>query len=409
MPTHEKFEELCALAVSGELREEELADLNEHLQGCPECKVLWAAFEETYFKLSAAEYEDTRPIPEGMTQRFIARARSAGISLPPQPSSLSEPGMLERVSIGTRSKSIAFWAPIVVLVLTVASFFLGMRYQRARHVSGPSRLSTSQGPASETSQRINEDLRLKEQLRQAQSQLATASTKLEQQREALESGKQEKASLVLQIAELKASSAVLRENEAKRNTKIDELEAELEKTRTKENADHAAALVTETELNNLRDRVTKLSLQLRLAQQLDATLREAHDLIVDRHVHVLNVFPEVGEGSRSSQARGRIFYSEGKKLVFYAYDLTDAANINANPSFYLWGQTPGTVQKIVSLGKFQVDSEQEGRWVLTVTDPALLAHINSAFVTEEPYKKAVLQPSGRRMLFRVLDKGASEQ
>jgi hypothetical protein len=344
-----------------------------------------------------------------MTQRFIARARSAGIPLPLQPSSRSELGMLERVSIGLRSKSIASWASIVMLVLAAASFFLGMRYQTARHLPVPSRVSPSQGPASGTSQRIDEDLRLKEKLRDAQDQLATASTKLEQHQEALESGKREKASLIGQIAELKVSNSMLRENEAKRNTKLEELEAELEKTSAKENADHAAALVTEAELKNLRDRVAKLSFQLRLAQELDATLHEAHDLIVDRHVHVLNVFPEVGEGKRTPQARGRIFYSEGKKLVFYAYDLTNTTNINATPSFYLWGQTPGTVQKVVSLGKFQVDSEQEGRWVLRVTDPDLLAHVESVFVTEEPYKKAVMQPSGRRMLFRVLDKGTSDR
>jgi hypothetical protein len=297
----------------------------------------------------------------------------------------------------------------MMLVLAAASFFLGMRYQTARHPAVPSQVSPSQGTASGTSQRINEDLRLKEQLRDVQDRLATASAKLEQQQEALKSGKQEKASLVVQIAELKASNSVLRENEAERNTKLEELEAELEKTRAKENADHAAALVTEAELKNFRDKVAKLSFQLHLAQELDATLREAHDLIVDRQVHMLNVFPEVGAGNRSRQARGRIFYSEGKKLVFYAYDLTNATNINANPSFYLWGQTPGTVQKVVSLGKFQVDSEQERRWVLRVTDPDLLAHIQSVFVTEEPYKKAVMQPSGRRMLFRVLDKGASDR
>jgi len=408
MPTHEKFEELCALGVSGELHEEELAELNEHLRGCSKCKALWADFEETYFILSAAAHEDPPPIPERMTQRFVARARSAGIPLTLQTSSRSELGMLGRVLIGVKPKSIASWAPVVMIVLAAASFFLGMRYQTARHPQVPTPVSTSQEtPESGMSQVINEDRRLKEQLRDAQDQLATASAKLKRQQEALESSKHEQASLTVRITELKASNSALRENESRRNTKLEELEAELEKTRAKENADHAASLVTEAEVKNLRDKVAKLSFQLRLAQELDATLHEAHDLIVDRNVHVLNVFPEAGEDNRST-ARGRIFYAEGKKLVFYAYDLTPTNKISAKPSFYLWGQTPGTIQKVVSLGKFQVDSEREGRWVLRVTDPRLLAHIDSVFVTEEPDKRPVTQPSGRRMLFRVLDTTASE-
>jgi hypothetical protein len=404
MPPHEHFEELCALAVSGQLREDELAELGEHLRSCEECRRLSRAFEETYLILSAAEEaKDTAGLPEGMTQRFIARARLAGIPLELPPSNRSERGMLRRLSLAIKSRSMVSWAPIMMVVLGVASFFLGMRYQTARHPLRPPPVTTSQdGPPNRASQASDENVRLKEQLRDAQAHLATASARLKEEKE-------ERASLIRQIAALNKSTSELRESETNQKTKLGELAADLEKIRAKENAARIASLASEAEVSTLRDRIAKLTMQLGAARELDSTLHEAYDLIVDRNVHVLNVLPEAGENARSSQPRGRIFYAEGKKLVFYAYDLANPTNLNGKPSFYLWGQTPDTVRKVVGLGKFQVDSEQQGRWVLRVTEPRLLANINSVFVTEERYQKDVTQPSGKRMLFRVLDARANDQ
>jgi hypothetical protein len=190
------------------------------------------------------------------------------------------------------------------------------------------------------------------------------------------------------------SNGTFKENESRHNAEIQKLKQDLEQAQSRETTAQAALLADE-------DRLATLDLELKVAQDLNASLAEAHELIVDRNVHVLNVFPEIDGSSKSPQPRGRIFYAEGKKLVFYAYDLSDAGKINAKTSFYLWGEAP-TVQQLVSLGKFHVDSEQQGRWVLRVTDPKLLAHVNSVFVTLEPDKPTVTKPTGKRMLSRLL-------
>src|SRR5580658_4512997 len=44
MSRHEHFEELCSLAVLGEVSPEELTQLEEHLLECPECRVAYADF-----------------------------------------------------------------------------------------------------------------------------------------------------------------------------------------------------------------------------------------------------------------------------------------------------------------------------------------------------------------------------
>src|SRR5271163_3495497 len=44
MSRHEHFEELCSLAVLGEVSPEELTELEKHLRECPECRVAYADF-----------------------------------------------------------------------------------------------------------------------------------------------------------------------------------------------------------------------------------------------------------------------------------------------------------------------------------------------------------------------------
>ena len=44
MSRHEHFEELCSLAVLGEVSPGEWTELEEHLGQCPECRVAYADF-----------------------------------------------------------------------------------------------------------------------------------------------------------------------------------------------------------------------------------------------------------------------------------------------------------------------------------------------------------------------------
>src|SRR6202041_1031645 len=45
MESHDEFRELCAIATSGELSEQEQRKLREHLTGCPECRQALREFE----------------------------------------------------------------------------------------------------------------------------------------------------------------------------------------------------------------------------------------------------------------------------------------------------------------------------------------------------------------------------
>jgi hypothetical protein len=125
------------------------------------------------------------------------------------------------------------------------------------------------------------------------------------------------------------------------------------------------------------------------------------DLVVARNLHIIDVHDRNGDG-KSQRAFGRIFYTEGKSLIFYAYDLADPRKVDAQVSFCVWGGRLGAEKPISNLGVFHNDDAKDGRWVLTFDDPNVLAQINSVFVTVESSRKTIREPGGRRILFAFL-------
>jgi hypothetical protein len=63
-----------------------------------------------------------------------------------------------------------------------------------------------------------------------------------------------------------------------------------------------------------------------------------------------------------SRPFGRIFLTEGKRLIFYAYDL-DSANLK-NASFQAWGQRSDGSRAALNLGIFYIDDQKQSRWAL---------------------------------------------
>jgi hypothetical protein len=80
---HRYFEILCALAASDELAGSELAELNEHSLACVSCKnrLNEMARINAYLLLSHAFTLRKGRMPQGMQERFIARAIKEGVPL----------------------------------------------------------------------------------------------------------------------------------------------------------------------------------------------------------------------------------------------------------------------------------------------------------------------------------------
>src|ERR1700723_1750010 len=76
--THRRFEEMCALAVTGQLGGPQMSDLNDHIADCNACRTYLESLAQASLEampLLAANHALTSTItpPTGMRDRFLAR------------------------------------------------------------------------------------------------------------------------------------------------------------------------------------------------------------------------------------------------------------------------------------------------------------------------------------------------
>ncbi|HYM75646.1 MAG TPA: hypothetical protein VE377_06675 [Candidatus Dormibacteraeota bacterium] len=203
------------------------------------------------------------------------------------------------------------------------------------------------------------------------------------------------------VADIERENAALLSDKAQLESRITQLQEELEKSKSEKNASDVAMVLQETEIQELRKKVADQTEALGQQQEFAAKAGDVRELVVARNLHIIDVHDRDGDG-KSQRAFGRIFYTEGKSLIFYAYDLADPRKVDAKVSFYVWGEHLGAEKPIRSLGIFHNDDVSDGRWVLTFDDPHVLAQIDSVFVTVESSRRTIKEPGGRKILFAFL-------
>jgi hypothetical protein len=398
MNTHEQYEELCALAATGQASQDELTDLRSHLGDCPDCRSAAYDFAQVSAQgLSqlAAKHLHCQ-IPSGMTQRFMARARSEGIEMTRE--------NVPQAPAANRRWFFATIGAVAAVVLVAGGLIIGRRKSSPvvvehRQLPASQTAGPSPGAVSEDSGAV--DAGLRQQLTAVRSQMKFMSATIQEQRAEIESGKKASDDLNSRLAEVERGSAVTQSERAQRDVRIAQLETEIEKAKSAKNASDTTLALQEAELRELRKQISDAAAALGEQQELAEKGSDVRDLVVARNLHIIDVHDRDGDG-KSQRAFGRIFYTEGKSLIFYAYDLSDPRKLDAKVSFYVWGERLGAEKPIRSLGVFHNDDANAGRWVLTFDDPQVLAQINSVFVTVESSKKAIKEPGGRRVLFAFL-------
>lgn len=405
MHSHAHYEELCGLAATGQIPENEAAGFSAHLSACSACRSLVQDFAQAGSLLSAihAQRKGVNGVPAGMTERFIARARSEGISL-----GRSVPSQKRRYF----TKWNAAAAVGLAASLLIAGFFLLMRTRQnfSRQNASPVVLQSagiSVGPQVSPSQEAQDEAKnLQRQLARAQARVSALTTQMNADRDALDRESHDVASLQAELQRVQTENAGLKAGANGDATRIAALQADIEKLNSVKRASDIAVMTEENELRNLRQSLLDKDAVLKQQQHLIDTGAQARDLIVARNLHIIDVYDSDGEGN-AQRAFGRIFYTEGKSLVFYAYDLADPRKIDQQVSFYAWGEKLGREQPVKRLGIFHNEDVNEGRWVLTFEDPNVLAQINSVFVTVEQEKRAITRPTGKKILNAFLGNEAN--
>jgi len=208
------------------------------------------------------------------------------------------------------------------------------------------------------------------------------------------------------------------------DTHIAELEKQLaESQRIRSDAVSGSAVLEAkaSELaEQLRDREEALGRQqsslveaTRLIQDRDKTIADQQDLLAhdrdirelmgSRNLYIAEVY-DVAKTGQTNKPFGRVFYTKGKSLIFYAYDLDQQPGVKTASSFQVWGSEGANQGRAVSLGVFFEDSVANKRWVLKAENAQSLEQIDAVFVTIEP-KGGSQKPTGKPVLFASLKNG----
>jgi hypothetical protein len=149
--------------------------------------------------------------------------------------------------------------------------------------------------------------------------------------------------------------------------------------------------------DELSARLDATAADLQRERDLKSAKSEMGELVATRNLHIVDVYDADPNGKRQ-RSFGRVFYIEGKSLVFYAYDLDGSRQFKANVVFHVWGGRAGVKEVTHSLGILHKDDARQNRWAMTFDDPSVLAQINSVFVTAEAANKHYDEPHGKKVL-----------
>ena len=238
----------------------------------------------------------------------------------------------------------------------------------------------------QTSDRQDEIANLRAQLDSAQSELSVRTVQKNASDQQLQSTSADRDSLAAKL------QAVQQAYEA------DEVRLTNVETRRQQDLLRYASLETET--GDLRKRLHEAESKAQDESEYLASDRDIREMMGARQLYIADVVDVDRNGNRRAPF-GRVFYTKGKSLVFYAFDLDKQAGVERASTFQAWAHEGSDKARPVSLGIFYVDNEANRRWALKTSDPKLLAEINSVFVTVEP-KGGSEKPTGKPLLYAYL-------
>jgi len=415
---HERFRELSALANAGALDSTELAELHGHLQSCGSCREVYDQYRflaqvgiPELVAIHNSGQEQTNWDDTPTRRKLLARIRNKGVSPDVKRFSFAALQPLRGIGNGYSAFVGAALAMCLVLMVAGAGYQVGQR----RHTD------EKRGAFEDRLQA------LKAEKQSAQDQLGTQADRILRLQEADSRNARELADLRLALRTMTdrtndALSAKNRSDEQMRfvseqrdalNVQLREAEqtnqsiqAELASLRAERDRIQLRAVSLESRIDELTAATRDQERKLKDNEQYLASDRDIRELMGARQLYIADVY-DVDSRSRTRKSFGRVFYTQGKSLIFYAFDLDPGVkNVNA---YQVWGRKeppPGTQTRAKSLGILYLDSESNHRWVMRFDDPKQLEEIDAVFVTVEP-RGGSPKPTSKPFLYALLRQEAN--
>jgi anti-sigma factor RsiW len=422
---HEEFLELCAVSTSGELSEEARKRLQDHLATCPDCRKTLKEFEAVAdvgvpllsSALSAPALSEPSPPPR----------EAAEVTPMPAPAQIET---TRRNSGPTeQSKGLIFahrnghgrtqvnwnyvWMPFAAAVLLTAalgiySYQVGRRRNlevtQVRSNSADTRVDALEQQMSDMG---HEHEVLKTQVAERDRIIRDLRRQIEGQSTALGEAKRAQANLEQSLQNDRTEKQQVAQERGNFTLKLDaaqnslqKTQAELDSFRQQRSQDRSRADSLEAQIRDLHGQLRDQERTIGKQDELLAHDRDIRDLMGARDLYIAEVYDVARDGA-TQKPYGRVFYTKGKSLIFYAYDLDQQPGVKNVSTFQAWGRGGADKQQALSLGIFYQDSGAKKRWELKFEDAHTLEHIDAVFVTVEP-NGGSQKPSGKPLLFASL-------
>jgi hypothetical protein len=417
---HEKYKELCALAASGSLAPLEWTELQVHLEHCESCHEAFTQYRiltteglptlaEAYLgRPERVAWDDSK-----VRERLWTRIRAPQHSLPEQEN--PAPATIRQHTPGAgKVRVLAGLATAAGLLLAVASgaYHAGTRaHQPAIVIQSSTALEEQYQKLSEQKLAADESLATQaKRLAQLQAESAEKERALAKLRASLRDLETRSNELMAESSQSEAQLKELAQQRDDLNTKLQAMsqsyannQSELASLRSERDKTSLRTASLESKIEDLVAKNRDQNRRLNDAEQYLSSDRDIRELMGARKLYIADVF-DVDGSSRTQKPFGRVFYTQGKSLIFYAFDLDRQPGVVNASTFQVWGQREapqGETASPMNLGILYMDNENNRRWVMRFDDPKQLTEIDAVFVTVEP-RGGSHKPTSKPFLYALL-------
>lgn len=420
---HDEFLALCALSTSGELSAEEQTRLRDHLAVCPSCREAQKQYDfvirDTIPALAPepGNVESDPSWSQDQAEAALFQRLTLEEELGADRGGGDGDSAAKTVGRVPFSASQATWRNVwalcaagvlLCIALGVSAYQVGIR-RGVKTAAIPAPLLQKNQPDIE--QQLSDAGHERELLRtgidRRDKEISSLRHALEQQSSEMSLLKRTQSQLEADLQNGQAGRQALLQQQSDLSQKLQSAQAQtqglqerlalLEHQSTKDRQEATALEAKLADLTRLlRDREVTIDQQ----QELLTHDRDIRDLMGARDLYVAEVY-DVERTGKTNIPYGRVFYTKGKSLIFYAYDLDQQRGVKSASSFQAWGRRGPDFKEALNLGIFYVDSASKKRWVLRFDDPKALAQIDAVFVTVEP-NGGSHKPSNKPLLFAYL-------
>jgi len=388
---HERFEELASLAALGELSSVELEEFHRHKQTCRSCGEIVSATGS----LAAVAFLAGSPNEEHVETEAMRHRRSREAVARRLPLVIASP-------FNRRYKQMVA-AGIAAALLLGTGIGMGLQARRKgfpdsipQSAALPVAKNQASTPPSTSPQVAASQAKTPSDL---EGRLLNAQIENHELGRKLAASEQNAIVLAQQLREVEGQSNSRAQETIEARNEANEVQKEL--TQAKDSFAKSQATIDSLryQLTDREARLAEVTGSSERERELLSAGREIRDIMGARDLHIVDVVDRDGKG-RTRKAFGRAFYTQGKSLIFYAFDLPAKNTADGKYVYTAWGSNSNhmTGRAARSLGIFYNDDQTQHRWAMKFDDPKVLEEIDTVFVTLEPSGLAPKMPTGKPLL-----------